>query len=57
MESKGSILGKIASREEMDYVFPFKTRNHGASTTTKAKKPNATMARVKGSRLVWSDVQ
>jgi hypothetical protein len=38
MESKGAIPGKIALREELDCVFPFKTRNRGASTTTKARK-------------------
>jgi hypothetical protein len=38
MESKEAIPGKIALREELDYVFPFKTRNRGASTTTRDEK-------------------
>jgi hypothetical protein len=56
MESKEDILGKISLREELDYVFHFKTRNRGASTTTTDKKSNSTMAKVMGSRVVWSDV-
>jgi hypothetical protein len=32
-------------------VFPFTTKNRGAYTTTRAEKPNASMARVTCSRV------
>jgi hypothetical protein len=38
METKGAIPGKSALREELDCVFPFKTKNPGASTTTITEK-------------------
>jgi hypothetical protein len=52
MEIKGTIPGKSCLRERVGLYFPFTTRNHGASTTTGDKKPNASMARVIGSRVV-----
>jgi hypothetical protein len=52
MENKGNIPGKVCLRERVGLYFPFATRNCGASTTTRTEKPNESMARVRGSRVV-----
>jgi hypothetical protein len=52
MENKGNIPVKSCSRERVRLYFSFTTRNCGASKNTRAKKPNASMAKVMSSRVV-----
>jgi hypothetical protein len=54
MESKGDKPGKITLRIELDLFFLSKTE---ITELPQRPEPNATMARVSGSRVVWSDVQ
>jgi hypothetical protein len=52
MENKGTIPGKPCLRGIFRLFPSFSTKNHGASTTTRSEKTNASMARVMGSRIV-----
>jgi hypothetical protein len=52
MGDKGTIPGKYCLRERVGRYSSFITKHRRASTTTRAKKPNASMARVMGSRVV-----
>jgi hypothetical protein len=52
MENKGTIPEKTCSRGRVRTFPSFTTKNHRASTTTRAKKTNASMARVTRSRVV-----
>jgi hypothetical protein len=52
MESKGAIPGRITLREELDCVFLSKPEIVEPPQPPEPKKPNETMARVTGSRVV-----
>lgn len=52
MENKGTILRKCCLRGRVRLFPSFTTKNYRASTTTRTEKPNASMARVTGSRVV-----
>jgi len=53
MESKGSILGKIASRKRWPV---FSLSKPEIAELPQPIEKTTTMARVTGSRVVWSDV-